>query len=270
MTLNEGVLLAGMELSKLPSTWGIYKGDVEKSNGEIVSVYLKPALPPRLAFREFFAAFFAKLIDISTPDPYLVFIPEDYGLVIGKRNVSGSYCFAMEIKQYPDMSRNFSGEFFNNRAFSESFLRRGDVALMGIFDEILYNQDRHHENVLFDGENIFLIDHEYILDGDCGNSELGAKNWMWSIAKNASELSFKRVEKKVFELLRIKGYEKMPNVAYHNLWKQLLEVHNKLGVNKRNALKLDALIYCRRSRNVLSLTRRTHDSHKLNQLGFPV
>lgn len=268
MSLSEGVLLAGMELSKLTSSWGIYKGDVEKSDGEIVSVYLKPTLPPRFAFREFFAVFLAEFFNISTPKPYLVYIPKDYSFSGGGKKLSESYCFAMEIKQYPDMSRNFSGEFFKSEKVAEEFLKKNDVALMGIFDEVLFNQDRHHENILYDGENICLIDHENILCSRHVGEELGDNNWMWSIAKNASELSFRRLERKVFELLKSQGYEGFPNLAYSVLWKDLVEVYEKLKVGSKRDLKVDALTYCYRSRDILSLASRTCDSQKFNQMGF--
>lgn len=270
MSLNEGVLLAGMELSKLTSSWGIYKGDVEKSDGEIVSVYLKPKLPPRFAFREFFAVFLSEFFNVSTPDPYLVYIPKDY--VSGGRGeqFSERYCFAMEIKQYPDMSRNFSGEFFKSERVAEEFLRKNDVALMGIFDEILFNQDRHHENILYDGENICLIDHENILSNKHVDKELGDNNWMWSIARNASELSFKRIERKVFELLKSQGYETFPSLAYGLLWSDLVTIYEKLEVGSKRGLKIDALTYCYRSRDILSLASRTCDSQKFNQIGLPL
>lgn len=270
MSFNEGVLLAGLELSKLSSTWGIYKGDVERNDGKIVSVYVKPTLPPKFAFREFFAAFISKLINVSTPEPYLVFIPRQYGLCVNGQDFSGKYCFGMEIKQYPDMSRNFSGDFFESTSIAEEFLKKKDVALMGVFDEILFNQDRHHENVLYDGENICLIDHENILGSSEPGKELGEKNWMWFIAKHASELSFKRLEKRVFWLLKNKAYEDVPDVAYRNLWGHMVTVFDKLCVGDKRALKVDALTYCSRSRRILSLARRTCDSHKLNQIGLPV
>lgn len=270
MSLSEGALLAGMELSKLSSSWGIYKGDVEKGDGEIVNVYLKPTLPPRFAFREFFAVFLSKLFNISTPEPYLVFIPKNYGFFANGKDFSDSYCFAMEIKQYPDMSRNFSGEFFKSEKVAEEFLKKKDVALMGIFDEVLFNQDRHHENVLYDGENICLIDHENILCDKGASEELGDNNWMWSIAKNASEISFKRLERKVFALLQNKGYEDFPELAYSVLWKDLVAVYEKLEVGDKRALKIDALTYCYRSRDILSLARRTCDSYKSSQIGLPL
>jgi len=270
MSFSEGALLAGMELSKLSSTWGIYKGDVERHDGEIVSVYLKPSLPPRFAFKEFFAAFLAKLFDVSTPDPYLVFIPEDYGLTPNGEDFSGIFCFAMEIKQYPDMSRNFSGDFFESSKVAEEFLKKPDVALMGVFDEVLFNQDRHHENILYDGESVCLIDHEHVLCKNNKDVELGGQNWMWSIAKSASELSFRRVEKKVFELLNSNSYEDIPGVAYETLWEDLALVYDKLEVGSKKFLKEDALTYCYRSRAILSLVQRTCDSHKLNQMSFPL
>ncbi|MCK2184673.1 type 2 lanthipeptide synthetase LanM [Halomonas getboli] len=270
MNFSEGTLLAGMELSKLSSTWGIYKGDVERGDGEIVSVYIKPSLPPRFAFREFFAAFLAKKINVSTPDPYLVFIPEVNNLYASEKAFSSRYCFAMEIKQYPDMSRNFSGGFFSCHEVAEEFLKKSDVALMGIFDEIIFNQDRHHENILYDGENICLIDHENILCDQDVDVPLSDDNWMWGLAKNASEISFRRVERKVFQLLSSGDYENIPDCAYRVFWEDLVAIYEKLGVGGKRKLKLDALTYCYRSRNILSLSRRTCDSHKTNQIGLAV
>lgn len=278
--LLEGALLAGMEKSKLNSTWGIYKGDVENSEGSISSIYLKPRISKTDALREFFASFIAQACGLKVPSPYLVKVPNDYGPTSSQEDFSGQYIFGMEIKEYPDLSRNVSAGFFKDTEFGNDFFKNKDVSIACVFDEILDNKDRHHENLLFNGSAVFFIDHQEVLR-TCSEKgkidfnawekrELGEKNWFVDISSQFIGLKGNSLEKRVLRNIRENGFENIPKEAYDNFWSSFVRVSKCLNLEESVICKRLAITYYIRSKNIKTLIKKTFDKHGYAQFGLNV
>ncbi len=268
--VKEGRLLVGVTRSKLSSSWGIFKGDVECEDGSIDTIYMKLTMSPNEALREIFCSILANHLGLPTPAPYLVRLPkgyDDFNNVLPYNIIADKYIYGIEIIEHPDLFRNYSQDFFNNTTLGQDFLKNQKLPLMGLFDELVKNTDRHHENLLYNGRTVHLIDHENTLRPLKDKNMLGSKNWFLDISQIASSRRQKGIRRKINQLLS-EIDDKQIRELKDTYWQDLLDIEMKLKNNNSESKNL-AKSYITRIKCLDRILLESLDDN-INQIGLPL
>lgn len=125
---------------------------------------------------EIFCAILARELALPVPEPLLLFSP-----------VTGAYLFGSVDMQYPNSLRAFNidplaPDMSFIRQLTELIVSWSKVKDVAAFDEWIHNKDRNLGNLLFAGNNEFiLIDHGKSLDID---PDFPSNNWICAILAN--------------------------------------------------------------------------------------
>ena len=161
--LSGGTVVPGQHLNKVWSGLAQVPGSTEPGTSLIIKwVPKKEVLATELA-----CSLAAQALRLQVPPGVLVLAERDQLPGLPARVVGGSrdavLCFGSEL-QWPD---NTAGRPVGGEAVEEWVWRRlcqtAEGPVGAVWDELVANEDRHHQNVVFDGHQWWLIDHEYSL-----------------------------------------------------------------------------------------------------------
>lgn len=137
------------------------KANVLLLNGSTTTAYIKPNLTPRKIFVELICAIIGRDLGIPIPQPILVQLNNENWHNLKQDEIK--IVFGVESLPYPNLLRNIKS---NSILKKLSEAKESFEAL--VFDECIFNCDRHPGNVLFDGgDKFYFIDHDLAIHNDC-------------------------------------------------------------------------------------------------------
>lgn len=145
-----------------------YRGRVVVGDNDIRLAFIKDLDSKQLA-NELLAAALATGAGLPIPRPYLGFVPEgDLSLSAAPASADGSgrYVFVSVDAQTPAIWQCYDQA--DPTAYEDACRRLGvwsKTGLMYGFDSWIANTDRHQGNLLFEGDNVYLIDHGHAFAG---------------------------------------------------------------------------------------------------------
>lgn len=122
------------------------RGIVDTDDGEMSAIVKK--LGSRTLAVEILCAVYGRSIGLPIPEPLIVF-DEDLGWLFGSLDVG-----------HPNLSKFVS---ISSLAIREKLIAWPGLISAACFDELIVNGDRHDGNILFDGIDFTLIDHDMCL-----------------------------------------------------------------------------------------------------------
>ena len=161
--LSGGTLVPGQHQNKVWSGLAQIPGSTEPGTSLIVKwVAKKEILATELA-----CSLAAQALRLQVPRGFLVIAEKDQLPGLPARVTGGAHdkviCFGSELQWQDDTI----GRPVGSQAVEEWVWKRlcqTDQGPVGaVWDELVANEDRHYQNVVFDGKRWWLIDHEYSL-----------------------------------------------------------------------------------------------------------
>lgn len=133
----------------------MWKGFVNLGHSE-VEAYVKKCADDSALLIEVISALIGIVFGLPIPRPIIIKILPDHPEIPVPQT---TYIFGSEAQNCPNFAR-----FLSNYKQSEKIiLNYKELHKIISFDELLANPDRNNNNILYDGENYFFIDHEYCL-----------------------------------------------------------------------------------------------------------
>ncbi|SDC08783.1 HipA family kinase [Acinetobacter boissieri] len=131
----------------------MFKGSVVTKDGE-TEAYIKNCSKFSVVFTEVIVALIGRMYDLPIPCPIIIKLDPDHpDIAVAKT----TYLFASKAQIAPNFER-----FLRNFDEKEQIiLEHKDINKIITFDELVANPDRTGGNILYDGTDIQLIDHEY-------------------------------------------------------------------------------------------------------------
>lgn len=159
-----GTLLPGMK--KIAGKTNVFKCDLRVAEDLDITAYIKFVSAKKIT-AEIVAAICGRAAELDIPQPYLV-VADKSLIPLGidldcLPEAEGNFVYAIA-------SRDSSGVSFAQQLESKSFDAFSLFAKSAgffdtiVFDEFIANCDRNLENILWDGQRYFLIDHAHALD----------------------------------------------------------------------------------------------------------
>lgn len=131
----------------------MFKGSIITHNGE-VEAYIKNCSKLSVVFTEIIVALIGRMYDLPIPCPIIVRLEPNHADI----HVSETtYLFASKAETAPNFERYL--RTFDKK--EQIILEHKDINKIITFDELIANPDRAFGNILYDGVDIQLIDHEY-------------------------------------------------------------------------------------------------------------
>lgn len=164
LVLNQGArqVLRQQEASKRDELWQGDAFDPLDSTADDVPLYFRLA-PHQATVAELMCSVMAQALGLPTPQPYLLYIPDD--TLTGSRFATPGtslYCVATHDIGGPTFAQLLN----QNSAFAQRLIRAWAHLLpVTAFDEWLANGDRNYHNLLFVAQSLWLIDHAEALGG---------------------------------------------------------------------------------------------------------
>ena len=155
-TIELASLLAEPDrVSDLQNISPLWRGRVLTESGEYIPVWIK-RIPAHQLLAECVCSLVGRAISLPIPRPFLVDDPANF---LGQ-DLNGVPLFAMEDAVHPSV-RQWIQEY-NDPAVNEAIFRWSKLRECVLFDEWSVNIDRNQGNLLYDGENSFvMIDHAF-------------------------------------------------------------------------------------------------------------
>lgn len=138
--IRTGILLPGSESVGTGSTNPL-KGIAATTDGE-VAVIAKKVSPREIAV-EIICAALGRSLEIQIPEPILLSHDNDW-------------FFGSIYEAHPNFAQYISS---SGSALEQELAEWPGLTNAACFDELVANPDRNHENLLYDGNGFFLIDH---------------------------------------------------------------------------------------------------------------
>lgn len=133
----------------------MWKGFVNIGDSE-VEAYVKKCKDTSVLLVEIISALIGKVFGLPIPRPIIIKIDPDHPEIPVAET---TYIFGSEAQNCPNFARFLS----DYKQCEEIILKYNDLHKIISFDELIANPDRNKNNILFDGDRYFFIDHEYCL-----------------------------------------------------------------------------------------------------------
>lgn len=133
----------------------MWKGFVNTGDSE-VEAYVKKCKDTSVLLVEIISALIGKVFGLPIPRPIIIKIEPDHPEIPVPET---TYIFGSEAQNCPNFARFLS----NYKQSEDIILKYDDLHKIISFDELIANPDRNKNNILFDGNHYFFIDHEYCL-----------------------------------------------------------------------------------------------------------
>lgn len=130
------------------------RGIADTGDGEISVIAKK--LGPRTLAVEILCAVYGRSVGLPIPEPMMIF-DDELGWLFGSVDVG-----------HPNLAKLAR---ISNPAIQEKLVAWPELLAAACFDELIVNSDRHDGNILFDGLDFTLIDHDMCLPHGMGASD---------------------------------------------------------------------------------------------------
>ena len=157
-TVELATLLALPEkVGHLKNISPLWRGRVLTESGDYLPVWLKN-ISAQQVLSECVCALVGRAVDLPIPRPLLVLDVEGFL----SESAKGALYFAMEDAEHPSVRQWIQD--MDDPSVAQAILRWPKARECALFDEWVVNVDRNPGNLLYDGENSFvMIDHAHAL-----------------------------------------------------------------------------------------------------------